>query len=172
MKAHHSLLFVAIGCAVGLSSPGWAQDKKPISYGSRATSKYVQEQAIDVGDVPGHQVRVYQIHFVYPKDGMVIDGAQVKESETYGMSDYTNGTGLFNIYAVYLMEDGSKVFARGGGATQSSADGARSFYAATQIVGGTGRYKAIRGQVRAKGQRAAGANSLTDESSGEYWFEE
>jgi hypothetical protein len=37
------------------------------------------------------------------------------------------------------MEDASKVFGRGGGATQSAADGARSFYAATQIVGGTGR---------------------------------
>lgn len=172
MMVHSSLLFVAIACAVGLSSPGWAQDKKPISYGARATSKYVHEHAIDVGDVPGHQVRVYQIHFVYPKDGMVIDGVQVTESETYGMSDYTGGTGLLSLYAVYMLEDGSKIFANGGGATQSAADGTRWFYAATQIVGGTGRYKGIRGQVRAKGQRAAGASSLTDENSGEYWFEQ
>ena len=121
MEARKSLLFAA--CAVALSSAAWAQQKKTIPDGPPPTSKYVQEHAIDVGDVPGHQVRVYELHFVFPKDGMVIEGVQAKESTTYGMSDYTNWTGLFNTYAVYSMEDGSTIFVRAGGATQTGADG-------------------------------------------------
>jgi hypothetical protein len=171
MEARKSLLFAA--CAVALSSAAWAQQKKTIPDGPPPTSKYVQEHAIDVGDVPGHQVRVYELHFVYPKDGMVIEGVQAKESTTYGMSDYTNWTGLFNTYAVYSMEDGSKIFVRGGGATQTGADGKRSYSFADRIVGGTGRFKGIRGQMRGKGERPAGATGVTEsESSSEYWFEE
>lgn len=127
---------------------------------------------IDVPDVPGHQIRVYELHYVYPKNGMVIDGVQVKESTTYGSSDYTNWTGLFNVYSVFMLEDGNKIFARGGGATQTASDGRRSYSFTTQIIGGTGRFTAIRGQLQGRGERGIGANSVTESNtSGDYWFE-
>jgi hypothetical protein len=31
-----------------------------------ADTKYTQQLALDVGDIPGHQVRVYELHRVYP----------------------------------------------------------------------------------------------------------
>ena len=39
-------------------------------------------------------------------------------------------------------------------------------------VGGTGKFKGIRGQMRGTTQRALGSKSLTVEVSGEYWLEE
>jgi hypothetical protein len=39
------------------------------------------------------------------------------------------------------------------------------------FVGGTGKFKGMRGQVRGGGVRA-GATSLTVEWKGEYWIEE
>jgi hypothetical protein len=33
-----------------------------------ADTKYPQQLALDVGDIPGHQVRVYELHRVYPND--------------------------------------------------------------------------------------------------------
>jgi len=86
-------LCIAIACA----STAYAQQKKTIPDGPSPTSRYVQEHAIDVNDVPGHQIRVYELHYDYPTDGMVIEGVQVKESTTYGMSDYTGWTGTFSV---------------------------------------------------------------------------
>ena len=32
------------------------------------TFKLEEQHLIDVGDVPGHQVRVYSVHYVYPQE--------------------------------------------------------------------------------------------------------
>jgi hypothetical protein len=55
----------------------------------------VQQHAIDVGDVPGHQVRVYEVHSTYPSDAPVYNGVKVKESWNRSLSDYTDGSGRF-----------------------------------------------------------------------------
>jgi len=74
-----------------------------------------------------------------------------------------------------MLEDGSKIFSRSTGTTQSTtkADGTRAFKFSfvADFTGGTGRFRGIRGQQRGSGERAAGANSLTQQSSGEYWLE-
>lgn len=133
---------------------------------------YVEERAIDATDVPGHQVRIYQLKFKYPKKDLVFLGVPVVESISTGISDYTNWSGQFTTYAVYTLEDGSKVFAKGAGTTRSEAGGARKFAYVDTFVGGTGRFRGIRGQVRGNGERAAGAKSITNANSGEYWVEE
>ena len=33
-----------------------------------ANSTYTQQHVLDVGDVPGHQVRVFELHRTYPAD--------------------------------------------------------------------------------------------------------
>jgi hypothetical protein len=168
-----ALLLTAVLSLSSLSISAWSQQKHAIQNGPPATSRYVQEHAIDVGDTLGHQVRVYQLHYEYPKDSLVFDGVQVTQSTTNGMSDYTNWNGSFTTYSVFVLEDGNKIFTRGGGATQTGPDGTRSYSYVDNILGGTGRFRAIRGQMRGKGQRAAGANSVMEtESSGEYWLEQ
>ena len=40
------------------------------------------------------------------------------------------------------------------------------------FLGGTGKFKGMRGQVTGSGERAPVAKTLTSQSSGEYWIEE
>ena len=59
MKTMVTLLMVVTIAA--LTVPVEAQTKRPIAYNSlAANSKFTQQHALDVGDVPGHQVRIYE----------------------------------------------------------------------------------------------------------------
>lgn len=155
-----------------VTSDAWAQQKYTISRAPSSNSQYLQEHAIDVDDRPGHQVRVYEIRYDYPEKDLAFAGVTVKQSLTRGMSDYVNWSGPYTTYTVYTLEGGNKVFSRSAGATQTGADGTRKFTFIENFVGGTGKFKGIRGQVRGSGERAAGAKSLLQQSSGEYWIEE
>jgi hypothetical protein len=45
-------------------------------------------------DVPGHQLRIYEVHRDYPtENGPVIEGEKVVEAWVRGFSNYTNGVG-------------------------------------------------------------------------------
>jgi hypothetical protein len=61
------LAWLGLGLALAISaSHSLAQQKQRVSYKSSAeTSKYTQQHVIDVGDMPGHQVRVFEIYRVY-----------------------------------------------------------------------------------------------------------
>ena len=135
-------------------------------------SQYLHEHALDVGDIPGHQVRVYEIKYEYPNKDFALAGVRVVESYVRGMSDYTNWSGPFTTYTVFTMEDGSKVFSRSTGTTQTESDGTRRFTFVQTFTGGTGKFKGMRGQLRGSGERIGAAKTLTSHSQGEYWIEE
>jgi len=167
-----AVVFVAALLVVDVA---WAQQKyKLTTSASAAQSKYVQQHMIDVGDVPGHQVRIYEIHRTGSE--LAFSGVKTKESWTRGTSDYVNGTGHTSGYGIWLLEDGNKVFYRYDGTSQSviGADGSRkgTYHGVTTIAGGTGKFAAIRGFLRdvTKFDIQAGYNELSGE--GEYWFEE
>ena len=40
----------------------------------QANARYTQQHTIDVGDVPGHQVRVFEVRRTYPSNPPVING--------------------------------------------------------------------------------------------------
>jgi hypothetical protein len=166
-------LFAVTLCAANIA---WAQKKYTISRAPSSTGQYLQQHAIDVEDSPGHQVRVYEIRNTYPDKDLSFAEVPVKESLVRGMSDYVNFSGPFTTYTVYTLEDGSKVFSRGTGTSQSStkADGTQvvKFSFVENFLGGTGRFKGIRGQVTGSGERAPVAKTLTSQSSGEYWIDE
>jgi hypothetical protein len=152
-----------------------AQERhKFTTHAAAAQSKYVQQHVIDVGDVPGHYVRIYEIQ----RTGSEVEfsGVKSKESWSRGYSDYTNSTGSTAGYGVWILEDGSKVFSRYSGISQTvvGADGGKkgTYHGVTQITGGTGKFANIRGFVRdvTKFDIQAGYNELSGE--GEYWFEE
>jgi hypothetical protein len=157
--------------AVFVTSNSWAQQKYTITRAPAGNSQYLQEHAIDVDDPPGHQVRVYEIRYDFPKNELAFAGVAVNQSLTRGISDYVNWNGPFTTYTVYILEDGGKVFSRSTGTTQTEADGTRKFTFVETFVGGTGKFKGIRGQLRGRGERAPGAKSLTQQSSGDYWLE-
>jgi len=169
-----TVLLLTLVAANGMfvTSNAWAQQKYTISRSPSSNSQYLQEHAIDVDDRAGHQVRVYEIRYDYPEKDLAFAGVIVKQSLTRGMSDYINWSGPYSTYTVYSLEDGNKVFSRSAGATQTGPDGTRKFTFIENFVGGTGKFKGMRGQVRGSGERAAGAKSLLQQSSGEYWIEE
>jgi hypothetical protein len=159
------------------ASTGWAQQKHTVSFSkSTRDSQYTQEHTIDVGDVPGHKVRIYEIHWNYAKGELAFDGVDVKESWVRAFSDYTNTSGPAMNYIIYVLEDGNKVFSRNAVVTQTTEGegGTKTarYFGVETLYGGTGKFSHIRGQLHQSGTRVLGASALTLEVKGEYWLEE
>jgi hypothetical protein len=165
---------MVIGSAIAL--PARAQQRTPVAYGvPAAATRYLQQHTIDVGDVSVHQVRLFEIRTDFRDIGLEFNGVKVRESFTRGLTDYSEFTGPANSYVVFMLEDGNRVFARDTSVSHapSTSGGGRDihFWTATQITGGTGPFRTLRGQLRSAGSRVPGATSLTVEVSGEYWNE-
>lgn len=85
---------IALGMTIALAVPltvpvAIAQQKHHISYDTPATQTiYTQQHVIDVGDIPGHQARLFEIRRTYGDDAPLINGSRLKEQWTRGMSDY------------------------------------------------------------------------------------
>jgi hypothetical protein len=131
---------------------------------------------IDVGDVPGHVVRVFELHGDYKNIDLSYGGAKAKEGWVRGNSDYTNGTGTASNYGIILLEDGNMLFTKEAvlGQATPNPDGSKAleYSFVDTFVGGTGKFKGIRGQLRGNSVRIPGAKTLTTDVTGEYWLEE
>jgi hypothetical protein len=180
---HKVLATIAVFCLVASAMAAdlpeaWAQQRQQFSFTAPlGTSKYEEQHVIDVGDVPGHQVRVYSVHAVYPQEAPVFEGVKVKESWLRAMSDYTNLSGHANGYYVYVMDNGDKVFARWEGLTQTTInpDGSRAseVWGVTTLTGGTGKFKGIRGTLHGSSKVDwKGSANPSSPTIGEYWFEQ
>src|ERR1700680_1066591 len=140
------LLCFAIALPAGSSV---AQQKQQVSFKTPAeNSQYTQQQNIDVGDVPNHIVRVFDIHYTYPNNAPVINGLKLVEGWARGIADYIDGNGPDPLYLVYMMENGDKFFSRTAGVVQSSSSGKLAATQVGTITGGTGKLAAIQGTVR------------------------
>jgi len=167
------LLGAFVGASLLCATPeAAAQQKYTISQAPTSNSQYLQEHTVEVDDVPGHRLRVYEIRQEYPQKDLAFAGVIVKEGLSRNMSDAINGNGSFTYYMVYTLEDGNKVFCRGTGTTQADPTVGYRFVIVENFVGGTGKFKGMRGQVRGSGVRAPGAESLSVEWKGEYWIED
>jgi hypothetical protein len=126
-----------------------AQQKQQVSFKAQAeNSKYTQQYNIDVGDVPNHIVRAFEIHYTYPSNPPVINGLKLVEGWARGFADYIDGNGPDPLYLIFVMENGDKFFARTDGVVQSSL-GKRTATQVGYITGGTGKFATIQGIVRA-----------------------
>lgn len=168
---------VGVICSLGMSSHAFAQQKHKFSYErSSDTSEYTQQQRIDVGDVPGHQIRVYELKAVYPDESVKFLDVPVKEEWNRAFSDYTNTNGRHFGYCLYVLKNGDKIHCRIDGTTQATvnADGAKSITISgiTTLTGGTGQFRGIRGTLRYSGFYDPVANLSGDKTNGEYWIEE
>ena len=64
------LMCVAVALAINES---FAQERLIFEVSAENT-KYTKQHIIDVGDVPGHQVRVFEIHRAYPSNAPTSNG--------------------------------------------------------------------------------------------------
>ena len=130
-----------------------AQQMQRVSFKTpAANSKYTEQHVVDVGDVPGHQVRLFVLQRTFPGEAPLINGVKLKEATSRGLSDYIDTNGANTNYVEYLMENGDKFFTRQTTVAQSTvnSDGSRKNVAtgAGVITGGTGKFVGIRGTVR------------------------
>ncbi|HEY6512981.1 MAG TPA: hypothetical protein VI032_13435 [Burkholderiaceae bacterium] len=167
--------WVAGGMAFVASSALAQQKFKNSPPDPDAVTKYTQQHVFDVGDMPGHQIRIASLFTKYSDKAGGYDGVKPVESNGWLTSDYVNGSGRFNAYTVTLMVNGDKVFSRTDGVSQTSigADGGRktSFSTVTTVTGGTGRFATLRGTSRGSGVTDFKTGTSNNSSDGEYWFD-
>ena len=173
MNRRSMLSLVASGliglCATGIAV---AQEKQRVSMKTPAeNTKYTQQVFIDVGDAPGHEVRVYEIHRTYPSDPPMFNGVKLVESWSRGTSDYTNTNGVTTGYVVNVLENGDKFFERYSCVAQNF--GAGKFFTATcvgPITGGTGKFAGIRGVIHSVNAFDPKAGVNENQAEIEYWM--
>jgi len=153
-----------------------AQEKCKLTWESPAAdTKYTQQLALDVGDIPGHQVRVFELHRVFKNDKPNCEGLKRTESWTHGYSDYIDRNGRAWGYAVTTLENGDKIYEEWTGTSQTTVmqDGSREgHYVGTgRWTGGTGKYAGVRGIERADAKFNLDKGLNDEKSEVEYWFE-
>ena len=168
-------IVAAVFCSAALG-----QQKQPINIsGEGVKSRWVQQHIIDVDDVPGHQIRNYEIQRTYPAESQpVVDGEHVVEVWTRGFSNYTNGIGPAWSYTTWTTEKGNKIFIESIGTSETRATETGSkrgtYQGTSRLISGTGRFAKLRGllvdMAKFDTDPKGGYNVL--ESHGEYWFEQ
>jgi hypothetical protein len=153
-----------------------AEERCKVSGGvPAANTTYTQQHVLDVGDVPGHQVRIYELHRTYPNDKPNCEGLKRIESWSRAFSDYIDRNGRSWGYSVTVLENGDKIFSEFSGTSQTAvgADGSKksAFTGVTRFTGGTGKYQGVRGVMRESTNFDLDKNLNQLQSDGEYWFE-
>jgi hypothetical protein len=140
-----ALLAVSLsaGCVV-------AQSKQQVSVRLPfANLKFEVSQSVEVGDVPNHMVRVFELHYAVPGNSApLINGIKLKEAWQRGTADIADGVGTTSSYFLYLMENGDKFFVRNEAIIQRTAAGKLASTGAGHIFGGTGKLESIQGTAR------------------------
>jgi hypothetical protein len=173
-----SLLFtflVAGGLTLSAVPDGWAQQRTTISFNASAeNSKYTQQHELDVGDMPGHVIRLFEIQRTFAQDPPVFAGVRAKDSITRGQTDLVGTNGSVIAYTVFNMENGDKIFGRYQGTAQGTvgeSSGKRTVVGNLLLTGGTGKLRGIHGtlHVTTVANPSKGLNETKFE--GEYWME-
>ena len=149
-----------LGLAGAPTGDALAQRRIQLAFNAEpANARYTQQHVIDVGDVPGHQLRIFEVRHTYPNDPLVINGLKIVESWTRGVSDYTNNNGPAVVYHVYVAENGDKFFTRSSLVAHKAGAGLSSITVG-RITGGTGKFATMQGEVRTlvTSDQAAGIN--------------
>jgi hypothetical protein len=150
-------------------------EKRKISYKWAAENdKYTQQHVIDVGDVPGHQIRIYEIQRSWPKSPPAFDDVRVKEERLCAISDYIDINGPSWGYSHYVLENGDEIFARfdGTGQTIANSDGSNkhTFISVVTFTDGAGKFRGIRGTARYTAVFDPSAGLNEGQVEGEYWI--
>jgi len=141
-----ALLCLAVALAAGNAV---AQQKQQVSFKATAeNSKFTQQLNIDIGDVPNHIVRVYEIHRTFANNAPVISGLKLVEEWDRGIAELIDGNGSSTQNTEYVMENGDRFCARSTNLLQATA-GKVAGRQLGYVTGGTGKFAAIQGIVRA-----------------------
>lgn len=170
------VLTVLLG--VALSSSGAMAQKvcKESGRNLAANTEYTQQHVINSADIPGHQIRIFEIHSTFPNNQRTnCEGLKVVEIWTWGYSDYTKGNGRAWGYSVTRFDNGNQWFGEWSGTsvTLANPDGpAKRMFSGTGVItGGTGIYKGVRGTTRNQTYFDPDTGYNEGEETREYWIE-
>ena len=152
-----------------------AQERCKISEeATAAKSEYTQQHVMDVGDLPGHQIRIFELHRTYPNDKPNCEHLKRTESWDHGYSDYVDRNGRAWGYSVISFENGDKIFAEFSGTSQTTVtpDGSKksTFTGVTRYIAGTGKYQGVQGLLKSKVEFDPDKNVNQAQTEGEYWL--
>lgn len=147
-----SPLIAALLLAGGIG-PAVGQDRCKMAFNvPAADTTYPVQHTIDVGDGPGHQVRIFELKRKVSNARANCEGHKVTESRQWGYSDYVERNGRSWGYGEHVLDNGDKIFFVFDGTTRTVAgpDGSpQSTYTGIDLwKGGTGRYQGVRGIER------------------------
>jgi len=153
-----------------------AQEKTRISFTApAAVAKYVTQHSIPVGDVAGHELRLFDLVRTFGADGPMIGGVRLVEIRSVGYTDYTDLNGPGFSYSTWTLANGEKFFAQvtivshNAGWSDPQKKGAEN-KTAGPITGGTGKLANLRGMTRNASQFDPKTGTNTSRFDVEYWF--
>lgn len=173
---HYSVVAL-LGAVLWVTSGGGspAQDKCQRNLdNSGAESSYTEQHVLDVDDVEGHQIRIFELHRVFDSDTPNCEGLKRTETWSQGYSDYVDRNGHAWGYTVTTFENGDKIFGEFSGTSHTivDADGNRksTYVGVVNYTHGTGVYAGIHGIRRERVAFDPVANVNIAEAEEEYWI--
>jgi hypothetical protein len=125
-----------------------AQEKLLLSFTVPAQdATYTQQHLINVPDPPGHQIRVLEIHRIFPSNPPVMNGVALKELWVRAATDYVNENGRGSAYSEYVFENGDKFFAQSTLVAHGTGSGMLQANTIGEITRGTGTFAGIQGHI-------------------------
>jgi hypothetical protein len=117
----------------------------------RSSHHVTKAHAIEVGDVPGHNI------FLFDQSGLFFqEDGQVAILSVKGVSDYTQGSGPAQGYWLNTYEDGSTTCVKWKLIATAAPDGKTTSWEGTfEYIKGTGRFEGIKGGGSFTGKRFA-----------------
>jgi hypothetical protein len=150
MKMQSILATIALLC-LAVALPGsnvLAQQKQQVSFKvPDENAKFIVSQNVEVGDVPNHIVRMFEVQNRLPNNTPAINGLKPVELWNRGTGELTEGNGSSTGYFMVVMENSDKFFARAASVIQN-VSGKITATTVARIIGGTGRLAGIEGTVR------------------------
>ena len=175
-----AVVTIAFGLTALDLSEGWAQEKHKHSWSSRPeNTKFTVQQQLEIADLPGHIIRMFEVRRTYPENPPMIEGLKVVEEIARGIADNVAGNGRSWGYSSWRYDNGDMSFGEWQNINQAvtNADGSRkATYVGTYITtGGVGKLRGLKGFGRYTGlvEFAPDGKVTRNEYSGdgEYWIE-
>lgn len=154
------MLRAAAFAAMLLGAPSIVLAQTKIS-GTTRCAKPDPRHAIQAGDQANHTFAIMKVKCSWPKP-FEIAGFQAKEDELTVVEEVRGSTGTDRAYIVATMSNGDKLFVRAQGTAVLKDGVAQSTAGTWTYVGGTGKFKSIKGKGTYKG------NGTTTDVKGEY----
>jgi hypothetical protein len=125
-----------------------AQQTQRVSFTVPAKdATYTEQSRLNVPDPLGHQLRLLEIHRVFPTNPPVINGVRLKELWVRAITDYVNENGRGWTYSEYVFENGDRFFTSATVVAHGTGSGMLQANSIGEINRGTGKFDGIEGHV-------------------------